>query len=105
MAGSDERPTCLTDDERRAALRRFVNIFKASRPEGARMTFEVSTTDIDAAIALFLSEPDMVFVVRDEMGAGQGITASQLKVAPKRVPEVTEAEEIASLRETFGKLT
>ena len=104
MADIERRPLCTTDEERRAALRRFVSVFKASRPDGARVTFEVSTTDIDSAITLFLKEPDMLFVVRDEMGAGQGIKASQLRVAPVPLAGMTEADEIASLRDTLGKL-
>lgn len=104
MAGNDENRACETDDERRAALRRFVNIFKASRPEGTRLTFEVSTTDLDAALALVLKEPGMLFVVRDEMGAGQGITTDQLKPAPEAAVGVTEAEEVEALRKALGRL-
>ncbi|WP_131858765.1 hypothetical protein [Bosea sp. BK604] len=104
MVESEVKPACGTDEERRAALRRFVNIFKASRPEGTRLTFEVSTTDLDAALAFVLKEPGMLFVVRDDTGAGQGITTDQLKVAPQPPPGVTEADEIKALRRTLGRL-
>ncbi|TCR63092.1 hypothetical protein EV560_109186 [Bosea sp. BK604] len=68
------------------------------------MTFEVSTTDLDAALAFVLKEPGMLFVVRDDTGAGQGITTDQLKVAPQPPPGVTEADEIKALRRTLGRL-
>lgn len=104
MAENDGKPACVTDDERRAALRRFVNIFKASRPEGTRLTFEVSTTDLDAALAFVLKEPGMLFIVRDDTGAGQGITTDQLKLAPQPAPGMTEAEEVETLRRTLRRL-